>query len=481
MTIHVDKPTLREDQVADLAFYMMNERCMNLSDPGAGKTPSVVVFQYFLWNELQVGSAFVMPKRLLDKNRREILRFTDFKEEDVVILDGTPKKVDALLESGAKVFLMGFKRWALSWRRLPPYVKAVMIDEFHKGFKSPESQNTLSLFEAFRFGRMKYFLPMTGTLVSGKLTSAYPAIHIIEPRYYSNAKAFEYQHAIKDYEGNIIGWKNHDKLSTILSRHAIRRTFESIHGREDPIIIPEVVKMSPKQRVMYDKFHHEALLELDKFYLDGTQPGVGFLRARQLMEHPNRFPDLTNPGQFIDILPGEVPGKIELLDIHLDDHENSGSPLIIYTSMIPQQQMIADLLKRRGFKFGVINGSLSLKESDRIAKDFEEGRIDVILSSEECADVGFNWQYSGDREVSHIIFVSMGYLDTTFLQAIRRAIRGKRRTPLRVSVFEYEDSIDQHTLGIIYKKSVDANKVDPTRPILQLSGAEKNYSISDIQ
>ena len=451
MNIHVDKPTLREDQVADLAFYMMHEKCMNLSDPGAGKTPSVVVFQYYLWSEKQVGTAFVMPKRLLDKNRREILRFTEFEEDDVVILDGTTKQVEQQLRSGAKVFLMGFRRWAISWRSLPEYVRAVHVDEFHKGFKSPDSQNTLALFDAFRSGRMKYFLPMTGTLVSGKLTSAYPAIHIVEPRYYQSAKSFEYQHAIKDFDGKIIGWKNHQKLSAILGRHAIRRTFESIHGREDPIIIPEVVKMSERQRRFYDKFHKDAILDLQKFYLDGTQPGVSFLRARQLMEHPNRFPDLTNPGQFIDIMPGETPGKLELLDIHLDDHENAETPLIIYTSMIPQQELVAELLARRGFRFGVINGSLSMKESDRVAKDFEEGRIQVMLSSEECADVGFNWQFCGQKEVSHIIFMSMGFLDTTFLQAVRRAIRGKRSSPLRVSVFEYENSVDQHVFGIVYK------------------------------
>lgn len=479
MTIHVDKPTLREDQVADLAFYIMHKKCGNLSDPGAGKTPSVVAYLWYLWTEHKVGSAWVMPKRLLDKNFREILRFTDFTEDDIVILDGTRKQVEKQLASGAKVFLMGFRRWALSWRQLPSYVKAVPVDEFHKGFKSANSQTTLALFQAFDTGRMEYFLPMTGTLVSGKLSSAYPAIRIIEPRYYPSAEAFEWQHAIKDIDGKIIGWKNHEKLSAILGRHFIRRTFESIHGRQDPVIIPEVVKMSPRQRELYDEFHEKAVLDLERFFLDGTQPGMAFLRARQLMEHPNRFPDLSNPGQFIDVLPGELPGKLELLDIHLDDHENTGAPLIIYTSMIPQQMQIADVLQKRGVRYGVINGALSLKESDRIAKDFEEGRLDVMLSSEQCADVGFNWQFIGDRELDHIIFMTMGYLDTTFLQAVQRAIRGKRGSPLRVSVFEYEDSIDQHVFGIVYKKSVDAHKVDATRPILQLSGAEKDYSIRE--
>jgi len=423
-----------------------------------------------------------MPKRLLDKNRREVLRFTHFKEEDVVIVDGTRKQVEKQLASGAKVFLMGYRRWALSYKQLPDYVKAVHIDEFHKGFKSPTSEASLALFEVFETKRMRWFIAMTGTLISGKLTSAYPAIKVIEPRYYPHAEAFEWQHAIKDADKKIIGWKNHEKLRAIFGRHAIRRTFKDVFGEgNDPIIIPEVVSMSPKQRELYDQFHEQAVVDLQKFYLTGLEPGVAFLRAQQLMEHPNRFPDLTDPGKFIDVIPGEMTGKEELLDIHLDDHENTGAPLIIYTAMIPQQERIEEMLQKRKLRYGRIWGGMTIKQSDAVARAFEEGRIDYMLCSPQCADVGFNWQFCGKREVDHIIHLTLDFLDTTFLQANARGVRGKRLSPLRVSVFEYANSIDQHKLGIIYKKSLDAHKVDPTRPILQLSGHEKDYSIAEYQ
>ena len=237
----------------------------------------------------------------------------------------------------------------------------------------------------------------------------------------------------------------------------------------------EVTYMEPEQRRMYDEFHKLAIVDLDKFFLDGSQPGVSFIRARQLMEHPNRFPDLTSPGDFIDIIPGRKPGKEELLELHLDDHQDSGKPLIIYSSMIPQQESIAAELTRRGIKFGRIHGGMSLNQSDKVATDFEEGHIQVMVCSPACADVGFNWQFCGEQEVDHIIFMTTDYLDTTITQAIRRAIRGKRSTPLRVTFFEYEDSIDQKIFAIIHAKSVEANKVDPSRPVLQLSGYEKIY------
>jgi hypothetical protein len=80
--------SLRDYQVADLCYYMKNPRCLNLSDPGTGKTPSVVVCQWWLWSEHQCGTAFVMPLSLLKKNRDEILRFTHFKPDEVTIVTG---------------------------------------------------------------------------------------------------------------------------------------------------------------------------------------------------------------------------------------------------------------------------------------------------------------------------------------------------------------------------------------------------------
>lgn len=470
--------SLRVEQIADLSFYMQNRKCMNLSDPGTGKTPSVCVMQWYLWNELGVGTCWAMPKRLLRKNQREILRFTRFEEKDVVIVDGTRAQVEKQLKSGAKVFLMGFRRFTLSSKALPSYVKAFHVDEFHKGFKNAQSAASLAMFDAFDKKRFEWFIAMTGTLISGKLSSSYPAIRVIEPRYYTDEKAFMNQHGLYDWEGKLIGWQNHEKLRYIFGTHGIRRTFTEIFGEQEIVYLPEVTQMEPEQRRMYDEFHEKAMVDLDKFFLTGTEPGVAFIRARQLMEHPNRFPDLTNPGQFVDVIPGRKPGKEELLDLHLDDHQDSGKPLIIYSSMIPQQENVAKTLKERGMRFGRIHGQMSLNVSDQVALDFEQGKIDTMLCSPACADVGFNWQFCGEQEVDHIIFMTTDYLDTTIIQAIRRAIRGKRSSPLRVSFLEYEDSIDQQILRIIYNKSVEANKVDPTRMVLQLSGFEKNYAIA---
>lgn len=470
--------SLRDYQIADLAFYMANDKCLNLSDAGTGKTPSVCVMQWVLWTNNGIGTVWPQPKSLLKKNKKEILRFTGFKDEDVVIVDGTKEQVKKQLESGAKVFLMGFRRLTLCWRQLPAYVKAVHIDEMHMGYKTADSQNSLALFKMFDSGRMTHFLGMTGTLIDGKLSSAYPAIRVIEPRYYLSQENFINYHGIKDFDGKVVAWKNHDKLAKIFGRHAIRRTFASVHGDQEVVHIPEMVDMAPLQRRYYDTFQDEAILELEQFFLDGTLPGVAFTRARQLMEHPNNFPDLTNPGKFVDVLKGEPTEKEERLKVHLEEHWLNEKPLIIFTPLIPQQMRIAGILEAMRFRFGLINGKQTRKQRDQVDEDFRDGRLQIVLATEQTASFGYNWQFCGDKEVDHEIFIALGFSDASFVQARQRAIRGKRKSPLRLTTLEYNDSIDQHICSIIYRKSVDANKVDPSRPILQLSGFERDYKLA---
>lgn len=468
--------SLREDQIADLAVLMANPKTMLLSDPGTGKTPTVCVLQWWLWSEKGVGTAWLMPKSLLYKNRKELLEWSEFTEDDVVIVDGSAAQVRKQLSSGAKVFLMGFTRFAKCWRDLPEYVQAVHVDEWHMGFSGHGSQRTGQLYEAFRT-RMKWFVPMTGTMIKGSLDSAYPAIHIINPSYYPSFNAFKNQHSLRDEYDRAILWFNTEKIAKIFGKHGIRRTFESIFGKQEIVIQSEICEMSKKHREIFEKFKAQAYLELDKFFIDGTLPGVGFIRGRQIQEHPNHFPDLTDVDEegnllsnhkWVDMLHKEKPGKLESLSVHLTDHKELNKPLVIFSAMVPQQRQIVQLVKDHDMSVELLNGSVSMKKRGEIDEKFQRGEIQVLVCSPAVAAFGFNWQDWGDQEVDHTIFVTTDFNDDSFLQACRRFIRRQRKTPLRVTVLQYENSIDQRVFQINEAKSRLANSVDPSRPVVVL-------------
>jgi len=54
------------------------------------------------------------------------------------------------------------------------------------------------------------------------------------------------------------------------------------------------------------------------------------------------------------------------------------------------------------------------------------------------------------------------------VQGYRRAVRGKRETPLLIYLMDYENSMDQRMFEIIDTKSKLANDVDPSKVRLDL-------------
>lgn len=451
--------TLRDYQVADLAFYMATPRCLNTSDPGTGKTASVCAYAWFMWSELRHRVVWTMPKSLLKKNVDELLEFSSFKREDIVIVDGTPKQRLKAMQSDAKVFLIGFTAFANEWEtllQLHPDINAVLVDELHMGYGGHESKRTQELYKAME--RIRYFVGMTGTIINGRLSSIYPSCQIIDQNYYPGGyRGFMMAHSIEDDYGRTVAWRNHERLGKFLYRYAIRHTFEEVYGPEAKVIINEKVQMDPAQREAYNEFEQTALLELEDSWLDGSfSKAVHVIHCRKIMEHPQTL------GAPLDKI--KTTGKEDRLLIHLEDVKQSGKPLIVFAALVPQIERAAELARGLGLRVGVIHGGVPTKKRFEIDEAFRAGQIDVVIASPATTAVGYNWGH-----VDTMVFMSLDYMDSSFVQGYRRAIRGVRGKPLLIYVLQYEDCrIEDRIFEIVEMKSAMAHAVDETKEQIKL-------------
>lgn len=438
--------SLRPYQSAQLGFHIQQIRSLNLSSPGTGKTPTACLFINYLVRNEGAKVAFVMPKSLLKKNYSELFNFADFKEEEVAIVTGTPQKRQKIYDNpNVKVFLMGFDMFSKEWGKLPDETNGLVVDEFHMGYKTDSSARTQSFYRAMRV--IKWFLGMTGTLIDGRLDSAYPAIRVINPNYYMSYNSFKAMHALYGWDGQLIGWRNHDRLARILSKHAVAIKFEEAYKNSPkPIIISQECEiMNQEQKKAYKEMEEMALVELEDGYLEAHgSGGVKQLRCRQILEAP----ESVLPG-----FKGEL-GKDEALKVHLEDAKNSGKPLLIFSVFRAEQDRLKKLCEEYGFKTELMNGDTSDKNRARIDSEFREGKIDIVIGSPEVMSVGFNWQH-----VDTVIFVSMGYKDSNFKQAMQRADRGTRKYPLRVIRLYYGVAVEHRLWQIIKRKQEDVKKV----------------------
>lgn len=443
-------------QIETLAFYFSRRRSLNLSDPGAKKTPPTCVYMGDLANR-GIKSYFVQPKALLDKNLEEMLLWSGLKEEEVAIVDGTPSQRKAIMNRAeTKVFLMGFKRFADDWqtmRAAHPELNSVVVDEVHMGFANYQSARTKQLVKAMK--QLDYFTGLTGTLIDGSPKTAYPMLEIIAPQYYRHYWAFLQQHAVKDDWGTIVGWRHHNKIKQILNQISIRYTFEQVCGKVKVDIQYDRCTMHPKQAKAYEEMETLALVELEDDFLEGEDPAINALRCRQILAHPESFGILNE---------GEMTGKDEHLAIHIEDAKQRGEQLIIFSSLIPEQERIAKMCNELGMKAGVINSNNQGK-SGQIDSAFRRGELRVVVCGPASASVGFNWGF-----VNHVIFASLDYKNSNFVQAYRRAIRGSRTKPLRITLMVYRNApVERRMFQVIDMKSRQSNKIDPSYEVLNLS------------
>lgn len=445
-----EKPSARDDQIADLAYFINNRKAGLLHDPGVGKTVTAALYTEYCIKYLNEKVVWTQPLSILKKNRDEILKFTDLAPEDVVIVQGTPEKRKKLMQGPGKVFLFSATGWSSEWQILlesHPTVKVSIHDECHLYYAGHKSKRTQAWYMVSR--HMNSVIPMSGTIIKGKLSTIYPVMHVIAPQYYGSYESFMAQHAVLDEYGSVIGWQNHEKVRNVLGATSIRRSFESIYGNQDPVIQIEECEMTPSIRRSYDELEATAILELEDKFLEAGTPGVMAIRCRQIMAHPETF----GLGK-----KGELTGKDEQMMLYVNNALETGEPLVIFAALQPEQERIKRLIEEAGGRVGLINGSVPGPKRQQIDVDFREKRLQFIVGSSATCGIGFNWQF-----VDLILFTSLDYGDDTFTQAFKRGIRGKRTKPLLVKVLQYKRSIDQRIMQIVQKKMADYHQVDETK------------------
>jgi hypothetical protein len=279
-------------------------------------------------------------------------------------------------------------------------------------------------------------------------------IHVIEPRYYFNYKAFLNEHAILDYWGNIEGWRNLEKIKSILAKHGVRRSFEEVHGNDNILLETEYVEMKKHHREIYDDFQATHMIELEKEFLEASGGGVVALRLRQLMQCPEVVvPNFT-----------EETAKEEALERHILAAWQAQKRIVVFGCFHKEQERILKIFEKHKIPAGLINGNVSPNKRDQIDADFRSGKLFGVVASPATVAVGYDWEF-----VDYMVFNCLDYQDSNFVQGYRRAIRGHRAHALLCYILEYEDSRDQTIAAIVEGKMKLAADVHSDKRVFNLT------------
>lgn len=448
--------SLREYQIEHLGFAFNQNRSFNLGEAGTGKTPVGCLWVYERSKDKQV--IWAMPKSLLVKNYHELLLWSDLEPHQIMLIDGTPKhRSQQFANKETRVFIMGFDAFTNNYRemvQLFPNLYHLCVDEWHLGFSThgePKRNRPGEFFGPQRTHNMYMFmarggdlLGMTGTFINGRLNSAYPGIKLVNSLYYPTYNNFMLWHAMLDEYGNPFMWKNHDRLQEIIDTHSRRITFEDAYGKEKKEIFAEMCTMSPSQGKAFKEIRERGITELEEGFLEADNEAVALQRGFKIMQAPEEFGLKQN----------KEDGKDAHIISHLETHKFEGKPLIIFDTVITAHKRYKELCEKLGLRAEIINGTVTTRRGE-IDHKFRHGQIDVLICSPAVAGVGFNWGH-----VDHIIFACFDWQDTSFIQNYRRALRGVRETPVRITLLVYRGGLEIHVAKKILNKSNDRTQVE---------------------
>lgn len=440
---------LRNYQKELLAYHLKEPRSIDTSAPSCGKTPVLAMWMKLRYQIDGCKSIFTMPSSILLKNQEEVINWTGWSEDEVVICNGTPKKREQMYKNPkAKCFLMTFSIYATEWEKLhklQPEVNAVCMDESHLSVSTHTSQRTQSMYRSSRV--FKYFLWATGSLINGRYSSVYPYLAVINPMWYGSYNNFLRYHAVYGPFNNIVGWARPERLKKILSLCSKGVTLDEAYpNRPENIIVVEKCEFDENLKKAYTDLEEDALLELTDEYLECKNPMVKSLKCRALLAAPELF-DLPNPVK--------VNGKDEMVKTHIENALYDKERILIFACFKAEQERIVKICEKMGARVALMNGEVSSAKRGEIDKKFRHGELDVVVGSPKVLGFGFNFEF-----VKEIVFVDLDYQDSSVEQGILRGSRGTRTRPLPIYFLMYPCKLEKRIMQIIQRKKNERLKVE---------------------
>lgn len=355
----------------------------------------------------------------------------------------------------------------------------IIADEAHKYLCNPSTQNYKLAMELSSGIEMRYVL--TGTPRRSKDENLYGLVTFLDRGERFGASFYKFRDAyfMPSYsypgaefpEGYNLKPEKRDefyqKLSTIMYQVKKRDVLEL------PELIHEVrqVELTGEAKKSYIEMQKNSLLEIEKYCaLTGAkkefsvEAGIVIARMTKLRQICSGFVHDTDQKEIIRF----NGDKLKELESLLED---INEPVIITAVFKEEILQIEELMKKLGYKYGVIAGCKSDKFRNESKDKFSNGELDAMILQEEAGGAGVNGL---QNHCSIMIRISSGYSYDTDDQLIGRIDRkGQKKSMVVIrieAVIDGKPTIDRAIIDTINQKKAGSEYlVENLRKIIKMN------------
>lgn len=449
-------------QVRGVKFLLQTPGGGLLLDPGMRKTSTTLAAYRVLRKQKMVRRMLVIaPLRVAyGVWPEEVAKWTEFNEFSINVLHGKHKEdllaeqadIDIVNPEGLP-WLMDRKFGAWPWQML-------VVDESSK-LKSWRGVRYQYLKE--RLDRFQRRVILTGSPASNHLMDLFAQMYIADMGHsfgpYITAFRDNYFYKVDEHLYVPLP-DTEDRIFNDIKDKVLRMSAEDYLDLPELIINDVRVELPPAARLVYDQMENLLFAMIDNATTLAVNSGVAAGKCRQI----------ANGGVYVD--DGEARWK-HVHDAKLDATEElldelNGKPAIVVYEF---KHELERLLKRFGKDTPFFGGGVSMNKGVQLAKDWNAGKVPLLLIHPKSAAHGLNLQEAGEAIIWHSNTFSL----EEFEQLNRRLYRSGRKSRVVVHRILAVDTVDEAIVAAQARKKktqdtlLDALKEYSARRKLQAS------------
>jgi len=331
------------------------------------------------------------------------------------------------------------------------FINMIIIDEVHKNV-SPSSQQGKQLLRIKKATKTNsMWIPMTGTPIVNKPTDLFLPLRLIEAHsinsYYAWNQNFCVYGGYGDYE--IIGYKNIDKLKTLLQPNMIRRLKEDVLDLPDKIEFIEFVENTPYQNKLSQTITDE-LWKNREDIVSSLNPLAKMLRLRQV----NGSPELVDLNLKVDSEYIKYNAKLQRLLEIVAEIISRNEKVIIFSNWVEPLRTIYRHLFN-SYKLCSFTGTMSEADRQKNKNLFlNDPEYKIILGT-----IGALGTTHTLTSANNIIFYDEPWTSADRQQAVDRIHRISATQTCNIYTLLAKGTIDERVHEILYGKETVANYI----------------------
>jgi superfamily II DNA or RNA helicase len=426
---------LYDYQTRGALFLACRGRSILGDDMGLGKTIETLAAVELLARERGISRVLVVaPASVKYQWESEIRKFTP---RAVQVIEGGPDDRKDQYAQPTFYRLVNYEQVVRDRDAINAWKPDVIVLDEAQRIKNWESKTSRAVKKLFS----RYAMVLTGTPLENKLEELYSIVQFVDERRFGPAFQFLYDHRVLGENGNLVGYRNLDKIREKLEPIFLRRTraevLTQLPERTDNTVF---VELTDAQRGPYEEQRTTLARLLGKGYLtelDRKRILACIVNMRMLCDCTYLFDKQTNISpkldEFAELIP-ELTGEGE--------HK-----VVAFSQWETMILKAAEVLDRLEVGYAVLHGGLPGKDRKAVLEKFKSDPGCRVFLSTDAGGVGLNLQAADT-----VVNLELPWNPAVLEQRIARVHRMGQNRPVRVVNLVTRGTIEERVLRTLEAK-----------------------------